>query len=193
MLVDATRRLLRSRRYRDVSLADILSESGLHTRAFYRHFDTKDEILRVIYRENGRELHKRLTARVQSAPTPAEGVAAWIDELLRLRFEPRSVAYVSIYQDPAARDAMAASDEPGASRHMVLAPLVEALAAGVADGSLPNAVPDVHASFISALVWDDLNWANDTPPEQRRQNARDQLVRFAMGALGARPGTGVEV
>src|SRR5262249_15925982 len=52
MLVRATRRLLWRNRYTDVTLAAILDESGLHTRAFYRHFHTKDDVLLAIYLED---------------------------------------------------------------------------------------------------------------------------------------------
>jgi AcrR family transcriptional regulator len=184
MLIKATRRLLRREKYDRVTLAAILDESGLHTRAFYRHFQSKDDLLQSIYRENAEKLHRVLVARVEAAPSPAEAVAAWIDEILRLRFDPRSVAYVSIFDDPVAREAMESSGAARASASLIRGPLVRALAEARDDGTLPSAVPEAHAAFVSALVWNDLSWVPPGHHRDRWATARELLVSFVMSGLG---------
>jgi AcrR family transcriptional regulator len=185
ILVKATRDLLRIRPYSEVSLAAILEQSGLHTRAFYRHFETKDDVLRAIYRDNGEELGRIVTRRVEDAATSADGVAAWIDEILRLRFDERSVAYRSIYDDPTAREVLAITGEPDASKSLILKPLVEVLEAGIADGSFVVTEPAVHASFIWALAWSDLDRLEPLPKVRRKAQAEalEKILRFSMSAL----------
>src|SRR5262245_4157712 len=182
MLLRAARRLLRTRGYDDVTLAAILTESNLHTRAFYRHFRSKEELFLTIYRENGEELSSILQARVDAAASPPDAVAAWIDELLRLHFEPRTVAHVSVY-----REAVIGMRQGGILDTAVprfLEPLRQALAAGKHDGTLPYADPDTHAAMIWSLVWSDLAWAEHGRADQRWATARERLTSFVMSGLG---------
>jgi len=185
MLLRAARRLLRTRRYGDVTLSAILEESKLHTRAFYRHFPSKEELFLTIYRENGESLHGILAGRVEGAGSPRDGVIAWIDEMLRLHFDPRSAAHVSAYKEVA--EAVNEHEVVERSVARFLEPLRGALAAGRKDGTLPNAEPDVHAAVIWSLVWNDLHWADRGRPEQRWAKARQLLVSFVMTGLGGAP------
>ena len=181
MLLRAARRLLRTRRYGEMTVAAVLEESNLHTRAFYRHFRSKEELFLTLYQENAAELCSILERRVDEAASPAAAVEAWIDELLRLHFDRRSSDHVSIY-----REAANAADQPTlvkASVDQLLAPLRRALSDGRDDGTLPNAVPDAHAAMIWSLVWNDLAWADRGRREQRWTTARERLVSFVMTGL----------
>jgi AcrR family transcriptional regulator len=184
MLVKAGRKLLRQHPYADVTLASILTASGLHTRAFYRHFQTKDELLVAIYREEAEQLHDILAGKVDAAASPADGVIAWIDEMLRLQFDPRTVAQVSFFREPAASDAMQRLGAMDASNRVLLEPLLRALRAGRDDGSLPGAVPEVHAPFISALVWNGARSVPGRRASDRWEAARELLAEFVMYGLG---------
>jgi len=188
MLVKATRRLLRRQPYDEVTLAAILAESNLHTRALYRHFATKDDLLLSIYQDNAQELHDILSGKVDAASSPADAVLAWIDEMLRLQFDPRAVAHVSFFREPAARDAMQRLGAAEASLSLLLDPLERALAAGLEDGSFPIAVPHVHAAFISVLIWDAVPVVPGRGRDERRTAARDLLVDFVMRGLGQESG-----
>jgi AcrR family transcriptional regulator len=186
ILVKATRELLRTNRYSEVSLAAILNESGLHTRAFYRHFETKDDILRLIYLQNRSELNRILTQRVEAATAPMDGVAAWIDEILRLRFEERSRTFIAIYDDPTALEAALADDgEPKRSMALLMEPLEKALEAGRDDGSLPLAKPSIHASFIWSMAWGDLDRLGPLPRGKGKAQAAavNTILRFSVSGL----------
>src|SRR5262249_6961692 len=167
------------------TLNEILAESKLHTRAFYRHFQTKDELLLAIYREDADELHRTLAHLVDDAPSPADGVLAWIDEMLRVQFDPKTARHVSFFRDPAALQVMHELGGTEISNHL-RRPLQRALAAGRDDGSLPGAVPEVHADCISALIW----YGVRSVPGRRRQDrwltTREIVVSFVMGGLALR-------
>jgi len=47
------------------SVADILDEAQLSTRAFYRHFDSKDALLRAMYRRDAESVARRLRAEAE--------------------------------------------------------------------------------------------------------------------------------
>jgi AcrR family transcriptional regulator len=186
ILVKATRELLRANRYSEVSLAAILNESGLHTRAFYRHFETKDDILRLIYLQNREELNRILIQRVEEAITPIDGVAAWIDEILRLRFEERSRTFIAIYDDPSALEAVLADDgEPKESMTLLMKPLEQALEAGHVDGSFPLAQPSIHASFIWSMAWGDLDRLGPLPRGKGKAQAAAvrTILQFSVSGL----------
>jgi AcrR family transcriptional regulator len=186
ILVKATRELLRANRYSEVSLAAILHESGLHTRAFYRHFETKDDILRLIYLQNRAELRRILTRRVEAATAPIDGVTAWIDEILRLRFEERSRTFIAIYDDPTALEAVLSDDgEPKKSMTLLLKPLEKALEAGRVDGSLPLAQPSIHAAFIWSMAWGDLDRLGPLPRGKGKAQAAalKSILRFSVSGL----------
>jgi AcrR family transcriptional regulator len=183
MLVKAVRRLLRRERYSDVTLAAILAESGLHTRAFYRHFQTKDEVLLAIYQEDAEKLHEILTGRIDAAVSPTDGILAWIDEMLRLQFDPRAIAFISTFRERAASEAMERLGAGKVFDPLLVEPLIRVLVAGRDDGSLPNAVPEVHAAFIYALVWHGLDSIPGRRREDRWAEARRLVVDFTLSAL----------
>ena len=184
MLVKATQRLLRTHRYGEIRIATILAASGLHTRAFYRHFQTKDDLLVSIYHDNATELGSILKRRVRMAPTPPEAVKAWIDEILRLRFEPHAIEHVAIFDDQSAQEAIAHSREQKRAVRLILEPLRWALEAGIADGTLPHSDARTHPSFMWALAM------NGTPPARGRGDRRraqdqavEQIFRFCMNGM----------
>src|SRR5947199_263952 len=51
-LVEAAHRAMRRNGFSGATVADILAEAGLSTRAFYRHFASKDELLLAMYRRD---------------------------------------------------------------------------------------------------------------------------------------------
>ena len=75
-IVDAAYRVIERTGTVDPTLRDILRESGLSTQAFYRYFDSKDELLLVLLDQGGRRLVGYLSHRMDQASGRAEGAAA---------------------------------------------------------------------------------------------------------------------
>ena len=91
-ILDAALRVMRENGYAHAQLGDILVTAGLSTRAFYRQFDSKDDLLLALYRENAEATAARLRERVAAAGTPTEQLVAWIDETLSLGYDRRRPA-----------------------------------------------------------------------------------------------------
>jgi len=188
MLVDATKRLLREMPYAGISVAAILERSGLSTGAFYRHFQSKDELMVSVYRDNGSVLGALLAERVAAATTPPEALEAWMEEMLRLAFEPRTVQHVALFADAGLRAAVAEAGVVASTRQLMLAPLVTALDAGRRDGSLPAAEPRVHAPLILAMVIDVIEHRGIEGAGRRsgKRATLERLLAFTLRGLGGR-------
>src|ERR1700721_560324 len=77
---------IREQGVRGLSIAAVLERAQLSTRAFYRHFESKDELVAAVFLESARAERRRLQRRMAAAPTEIEAVAAWIDGRLDLAF-----------------------------------------------------------------------------------------------------------
>jgi AcrR family transcriptional regulator len=185
LLLDATLKVLRRNDYADVAIADILEEAGLSTRSFYRHFESKDELLLMLYRRDAVAATTRLLDRVGKADTPADALEAWIDEILSFRFDRRKAERVALLGAASARRAEGYAAESVRSAGMLSAPLVELLERGLDDGSFPAAEPRQHAEMIRAIVFDlaGLNSAGRGPVP--RDTSTPDVLRFCLRALGA--------
>jgi AcrR family transcriptional regulator len=183
MIVDATKVLLQRNDYEDVSVGAILTEAGLSTRSFYRHYASKDELLITLYAENAGRAAQRLTARVASAETSREGLEHWVDELLSFAFDPRKARRVAIFDAPSARRAVGYGDAQIAAHKLLIDPLREVLERGLRDGSFPSATPERDARSIYALVWDVIRWQ----PPVLATEAFAHIMRFALPGLIADP------
>ena len=64
----------------------MLDRAQLSTRAFYRHFDSKDELVSAVFLEMARVETRRLKRKMAAAADPTEAVVAWIDGRLDLAF-----------------------------------------------------------------------------------------------------------
>lgn len=78
------------------SVRDILREAGLSTRAFYRHFRSKDELILTMYRTAARRLGEELSALVAEAPGPAQALEAWVRHYLAVVFDPRRARQTAV-------------------------------------------------------------------------------------------------
>jgi AcrR family transcriptional regulator len=183
VLVAAGRKLLHRDGAADMTIADVLTEAGLSTRAFYRHFASKSDLLLAIYDNEVDRYTPRLQRRLDAATTARAGLEAWIDELLAAGFEPRRGERTRAMFTWAIPLQQEFPVEFAAVRDALTGPLEAVLEAGRTDGSFPNAEPRRHAQFIRALTWqlveERLSGAAIDVAE-----ARDEVLRFCLPALG---------
>jgi len=178
MIVKAATVLLKRNDYEHVSVGAILTEAGLSTRSFYRHFSSKDELLIVLYRDNAEKAAKRLSMRVAAASSSFEGLENWVDELLSFAFDPRKARRVAVYDAPSARRAVGYAEANDEAAKLLMDPLREVLERGVHDGSFPACTPERDARSIYALV---------SPPSPDRQPPG---AAHAVGQTGVAPSAG---
>jgi AcrR family transcriptional regulator len=181
--MDAALKVMRTNGFQGASVQDILEEAGLSTRAFYRQFRSKDDLLLAMFRTaSGRDV-SAVEKRVAAAATVTEAVDAWLDEMLAIAFDRRRLSRLVMF-NVTARKTEGFDDEVAFMRRALVAPLLRALEAGAADGSCPGAdpVPDAHALF-------DLVWSRAGPQARAerpidRAAAKAHVRRFAWPALG---------
>jgi AcrR family transcriptional regulator len=184
VLVTAGRKLLHRDGAADMTIADVLSEAGLSTRAFYRHFASKSDLLLAIYDHEVDRYRPLLQRRLDAATTPREALEAWIDELLAAAFEPRRCERTRAMFTWAVPLQQEFPAEFTAVRAALTDPLEAVLAAGRADGSFPRAEPARDAKFVRALTWEMVE-EHLSGAGIDAVTAREEVLRFCLPALGA--------
>jgi AcrR family transcriptional regulator len=190
ILLDAALVVMERNGYADAAVADILREADLSTRSFYRHFESKDQLLCALFRREADAAAARLRDKVDAAGTPREALDAWIDEILSFGHHRVKAARVSVLGSPGAMKADGYGEEMRYASRILTAPLEELLRRGAADGSLPLADPPADAPLIQSVVWAaaGLNPARDKPSS--RAKAARQVRSFCERALGVTTASG---
>ncbi len=96
ILLNAALVVMERNGYTDAAVADILDEADLSTRSFYRHFESKDQLLCALFRREADTVATRLRAKVDATRTPREALRAWIDEILSFGHDRVKAARVSV-------------------------------------------------------------------------------------------------
>ena len=185
LLLDAGLAVLKRSSYERATLDDVLAEAGLGTRAFYRHFDSKDELLCAIHRRDADAAVQRVARAVAAASDPVAALHAWVDEVLGIAFKPRRASRArSLWVGETATVAGYAAERERSMRAFA-APLTDVLRAGRAAGVFPDADPDADAETINAITWSTLAGFPTGAPRLDEHAARAHVVRFALRAIGA--------
>jgi AcrR family transcriptional regulator len=189
ILLNAALVVMERNGYTDAAVADILQEAQLSTRSFYRHFESKDQLLCALFRREADAAAARLRAKVDAARTPREALRAWIDEILTFGHDRARAARISVLESPGAMKAEGYADEIHHAARILTAPLEDLLRRGAADGSFPRAEPAADAPLIQSVVWAaaGLNPARDTPSSPAE--AARRVRSFCERALGVSTGT----
>jgi AcrR family transcriptional regulator len=184
-LTEAASRALSAKGDEGVSVAEILTEAGLSTRAFYRHFRSKDELLLAMLRADGERFADELAGRVARASNPTEALETWIDQMLALGYDPRRLRRLQVMSSAEARRAAGY----GAERARISAALQEVLAEilrrGFDEGSFPATSPQADARAIHSIVSQLIDDRAFGSPIPNRDEARRHTLDFALRAVGA--------
>lgn len=133
-ILDATYRLIERTGRVDPSLRDILRETRLSTQAFYRFFQSKDELLLLLLDDGRRRLLGYLEHRMGKAGTAEGRVRAWIEGVLAQAADPEAAARTRPFVANQDRLAEAFPAEQQASVDLLVDQLAAALA-GLAAGT----------------------------------------------------------
>ncbi len=167
------------------SIENILRAAGVNRRIFYRHFSCKDDLIIAMQEWAGDLILADLRKATAAADTPAAAVAAWIEDYLSIgwneaRFRD-AMAFMS--SDVAGAPGIAAALETTYARHREV--LTDVLAAGLADGSLPNASPELDSFAIHAVAVRHLEARIRGRVDTDFREVRDQVVALMLTGLSA--------
>jgi AcrR family transcriptional regulator len=171
---------------REATVAEILEDSGLSTRAFYRHFSTKEDVIRALYRRDAEAFGDHLNRRVADA-APRAGLEAWVNGMLELAYDRRRAERVSALSSPMIERVVAGSDEQRLGIRRLVQPLRTLLEAGLASGDFPGARPEIDVLTIAAMALEAVAWQRTGVVMMSRQQAVEQVMRFSLPALEAKP------
>lgn len=179
-ILAAASTILREQGVRGLSVAPVLQRANLSTRAFYRHFDSKEDLVAAVFLETARVEKLRLRRRMSTATTEIEAVKAWIEGRLDLAFDD------SIGSGLRRLSLEAQSQSPGLVQPAyaeMLKPLTDALQRGLQDGVFHHVDPVRDAQFIHGVVWAGVNqqWATG---DCDRDDLRERILRFCLRGLG---------
>lgn len=183
-LIRAALRVLQRKGVALATVADVLAEARLSTRAFYRHFQSKDELFLAVFERDSRQSSERMRARLDAVSRPLSRLAAWVEEVLSLAYDPRRARRTRLFVHEAASLRGAYPAEFSAIVEAVQAPLVRILAEGREAGAFPAAEPEADAASIRAVAWGlvEARFGGGGPPDAAI--ARAQVLRFCLPALG---------
>jgi AcrR family transcriptional regulator len=170
-----------------VSVSNILAEAGLSTRAFYRHFDSKDALLLAMFRRDSERVIGELQADTDTAGTPAEALCRWIEGFLRLTTDARRRRRVLVMSSEELMRTTGYVAERGRMTASHRAVIADILRRGRADGSFPSADPEADSRIIMAALVEAFQeqMAAGTPASAAAAAA--QVTDFVFRALGACP------
>jgi AcrR family transcriptional regulator len=183
-IVDAAYRTLAANGGAALSMAELLDAAGLGTRAFYRHFAAKDELLLAVYRRDADRLAERL-ARAAAEGPPTAALTAFVETLLHVADDPRRRRRLRIMSAEAVRQARGYAGETQRFRAALEASLAEILARGRGDGSFPLTDPAPDARSIRAALGQAFDDQVAGIATVRAAEAARQVTDFALRATGA--------
>lgn len=182
-ILDAATATVREHGVDGLSVAAALQRAALSTRAFYRHFGSKDELLAAVFLESARAERRRLKRRMAHAATEIESVAAWIEARLDLAFDERLENDLRRLSLEAQAQIFSARGVVQPAYAEILAPLTESIGRGLQGGVFHGVDPVAHAQFIHGVVWAgiDQHWAKG---DGTRDDLRRRVQRFCLRGLG---------
>jgi AcrR family transcriptional regulator len=170
-----------------IPIAAILHRAGVSTRAFYRHFGSKDELFLAMLRQESDSLAKRLDQIVEQAPgSPIDQLKAWIAQMFGWVHDVQTRIHLTVIDSDEVRAAKGYRELRERLHADRERSLVEILRRGRDDGSFPLANPERDAEAISAVVSRVMTGMSPDDVQQL-DRALARVLDFALRALGADP------
>jgi AcrR family transcriptional regulator len=179
---------VREQGVRGLSVATVLDHTGLGTRAFYRHFESKDQLVAAVFLEMARTEKRRLRSKMAGATDAIEAVAAWIDARLDLAFDDGIKSGLRRLSLEAQSQMFASPELIQPAYAAMLEPLIQELERGQQQGVFGDIDPLTEAQSIQGVVWasTERQWSQG---DCRRADVRAHALRFCLRGLGVAPDT----
>ncbi len=184
LLIEATWMVAAQSGNIEPSVRDILQYAGLSTKAFYRHFKSKDELLLVALDRGAAVLVEYLEHRMAERPEPLSRIAAWIEGCMRQTVNPSAARRSLPWTLGFGRIATAFPEEFDRNQASIMAPLQREIEGAVADGTgcSPDPARDARLIFGYTMYTVRTHFINSSVPSAE---AMFHLVDFAHRSLGA--------
>lgn len=185
VILAAATEVIRSEGVQALSLARVLGRTQLGTRAFYRHFESKDQLVAAVFLKMAGAEVVRLEQRMSDSD-PVRAVTAWIDGRLDLAFNQQIRSDLRQMSLEAQNQMVAAPELVAPAYREILRPLVEQLTRGKNQGMFTEIDPEGEALSIHGVIWTNIerHWATSQrdPSEIRRR-----VQSFCLRGLGVAP------
>ncbi len=162
----------------DPSLREILAAANLSTQAFYRYFQSKDELFLLLLDDGRRRLVGSLERRMQWATTPGARVRAWIEGVLAQASDTRAAGRTKPFVTDQDRLAEAFPREQQASVDLLVDLLAGAIVALHGTASARDDAVVVYRAVFATLRDHLIHGTRPTAAET------DHLVRFCLDGIG---------
>lgn len=182
-ILAAATKSVREQGVRGLSVGAVLERAELSTRAFYRHFDSKDQLVAAVFLEMADAEMRRLRKKMAAAGDAVAAVAAWIDARLDLAFDEDIKSDLRRLSLEAQSQMFASPELIQPAYAAMLEPLIEQLQRGLDEGVFTDIDPLIEALSIQGVVWasTERQWATG---DCERDAVREHILRFCLRGLG---------
>jgi len=163
-------------------VSHVLDRMQLSTRAFYRHFDSKDKLVTAMFAETARVETARLKQRMADQ-NPVRAVVAWIEGRLDLAFDQQVKSDSRQVSIAAHTQAFTSPELVLPAYGEILRPLIDQIIRGKRLGLFVAGHPFEEAMSIHGVVWANIErqWATGTCD---LSVVRKHVLRFCLRGLG---------
>jgi AcrR family transcriptional regulator len=191
LLIDATWAVAARTGSIEPGVREILQESGLSTKAFYRHFQSKDDLLLVALDQACNVLVEYLEYRMARVEDPMDKIEEWIDGCLRQAKNPSAARRILPWTLGFGRIATKFPQRLQHTQDAMKLVLEREIRTAVASGAAHSPDPAGDAQIIFAFTGNTVQryLVNGTTPDA---GVSKELADFARRALSVpRPDEGV--
>lgn len=168
----------------DPSLREILAATGLSTQAFYRYFQSKDELFLLLLDDGRRRLVGSLERRMHKATTPEARVRAWIEGVLAQATDARAAGRTRPFVADSDRLVETFPREQQASVDLLVDLLASAIVPLHGAASARDDAIVIYRAVFATLRDHLIDDTRPTPAET------DHLVQFCRAGIGGDPPEG---
>jgi AcrR family transcriptional regulator len=165
------------------SVREILHEAGVSTKAFYRHFRSKDDLLLVALETASMQLAEYIESKMTSVAEPVPRIRIWIEGFVRQAIVPSAARRTLPWALGVGQLAHMYPEQFNRSKALVIAPLEREIARADAEGTAVSPNPAKDARIIFGYTMDAIrhHLIRRTEPDS---GDTEQLVDFTYRALG---------
>jgi AcrR family transcriptional regulator len=169
------------------SVREILHEAGVSTKAFYRHFRSKDDLLLVALETASSQLAEYIESKMASVAEPVPRIRVWIEGFVRQAIVPSAARRTLPWALGVGQLAHMYPEQFDHSKALVIAPLEREITRAAGQGTAASPNPPKDARIIFGYTMDAIrhHLIRRTEPDVSDIH---QLVDFTYRALGITAG-----